>query len=264
MKVVIKHCSFIFLIPAFLLLPGCSDKSVNNDTWFEYSERVNGSDVIPDSLKKIFITNQIGVISLNGTNSASAVSFLLDRTVRVTSQSLARTEFEKIILLSNHYKDSVFYSIESPSGDYNFYRCNLTLFIPYIANVYMNKPNRGIFTTNLESDLFAESESGDCNIEQHTGSVEVHTGTGNINAVIDIPETGFCKCYSETGDITIKIPTGISAIVNIKTVSGSISIKNLNVNYSINTSTSKTGNLGNGEATIYLESKKGKITLEGM
>ncbi len=263
MRIKIKYIYSLFYIFSFIILSACSDNSIDNESLFEYTQHISSSFNISNIIDKITIKNPIGFIFLYGTYDSTNVGYVLDKKVRVKSQTLSQAEFDKIILQHTEILDSLICNVESPSIT-NYYSCNLNLNVPYNKTIYVNKSNKGIYTSYLESDLFAETELEDCTVDQHIGSLEIRTNSGNITSTINIPKEEFCKCYSNNGNIYVKIPVSTSANIKLKTVSGTITIKNLDVNFSINTNAEVSGSLGNGEGTIYLESSNGRITLEGI
>ena len=150
-----------------------------------------------------------------------------------------------------------------PTDLNNSYEGNLSLDVHYKKDVIIKNPNKGIYAAYLNAELEIETKAWETTIEQHNGSLEVHSIGGNITATLIIPQSGFCRCYSESGDIYVKIPSNTSANVNIKTDTGSITYSNLNLSVSSSSDQELIGVLGTGEGNIFLESKKGKIVLEG-
>jgi hypothetical protein len=59
----------------------------------------------------------------------------------------------------------------------------------------------------------------------------------------------FMKCYSDNGNINIKIPSNTSATVRIETQSGSISYLSLNIAVSSSSIRELIGSLGSGTGT---------------
>ena len=252
-------CSTILFV---IILYGCNNSS-EPETLFESTERYSNNFDFSPSINQIAVTNPIGFIFLYGSTDTTKVRYVIDRTVKAKTKSLAEIELKKINLEHLISDDTLFCNIIYPSDLNNLYEGNLSLDVPYKKNIKIKNPNQGIYAAYLSANLEVETKNWKSTIEQHNGSLEVNSVGGNITATLDIQKDGFCKCYTDSGDIYIRIPANTSANVNIKTITGSITYTNLNLSIDTSSNQALKGVLGSGEGNIFLESKKGKIVLEG-
>lgn len=251
----------VFITGMFLFI-SCSETNTD-EPLFEYSQNYSGSIQVPDNIKQITIENSIGFIFLNGSDDSLAANYVLNKTVKVTESSLAQNAFDNITFNSVMDSDTLNCRVNFPSDQIDLYKSSLNLNIPRAKNIIVKKNNYGIHTYALINNIYAETDNDECVLEGHGGSAELHTQSGDITAMISIPDSGYCKCYSVDGNITVLVPIGSSANIVIQTTSGTITYSNLNIQNLTTTSTELTGTIGNGDATIYLETVKGNILLKG-
>ncbi len=259
------HYKLKILISIFgllLYLNGCNNTSTQPEKLFEATERYSNSFSLPSSINEIIITNPVGVTFLNGSLDSTKISYVIDRAVTANSFDLAQSEMKNIDLEHVPSNDTLYCNINYPDNLNNIYKCNQNLDIPYNKPVAVTIPNQGVYSNFLDTTLLIETTSYQTLITNHSGSAEVHSITGKITVTIDIPPNGFCKCYSNEGDIYVKIPSNSSAMVDLKTISGSITYSGLNLTVDSQSNKEIKGKLGNGESTIYLETEKGNIVLE--
>lgn len=263
---IMKLFSAVIVVLVVLIFTGCEDKTSNPDPEFSYTQRTTGYFDFTADVKEFVVENAIGFIFLEGSNDSTRINYVLDKKVLVSESSLAQSELNKIDLKHSESSNSLFSSINFPAVPIGKYFCTMNLTAPYNKNLVINYPNEGVSVSYLESDLFVETKNESCTVENHSGSLEAHSTGGNIVSVLAIPDSGFCNCYSVSGNINIKIPIGSTANIHLKSTTGTVSFNNLAINPSINTSKEIIGTLGNINAatpTIYLESTGGNVTLVG-
>jgi hypothetical protein len=249
-------------IVSIFFITSCTE-STEPEQLFKYTQRSSAYFDIDTTVNYFGVNNPIGFIFLYGVYNQTRINYTLDKSVWVKSGDLANGEFNKISLKHSVLSDSILCLIDCPSQSISGYYCTMNLDIPYGKKVSVRNPNDGVRTSYLESDLFAETTTEDCLVDGHSGSLDAHTTSGNIISQLIIPTDGYCKCYSVSGDIIIRIPIESTGNIHIKTTSGTASFENLNITTTINTSKEIIGTLGTGNETIYLESTSGDIKLIG-
>lgn len=255
---------FFFLFTALFAITiiSCSE-STEPEPLFKYTKRFESNFSIDTTLNNIVVKNAIGYIFLYGVSNQTNLKCILDKTVWVESSDKADQEMNKITFNKSNSADSNMISLNFPATPLNGYYCTMNLDIPNGKNVYIRNPNDGVQTSYLINDLYAETKNSDCVINDHNGSLEVHTNQGNIISNLGIPDSGFCKCYSVDGDITIRIPIGSTGNIHLKSTAGNVSYHNLNITTTTNTGKEIVGTLGSGNEVIYLESTNGDVKLIG-
>ncbi|MBK7103795.1 MAG: hypothetical protein IPH62_00725 [Ignavibacteriae bacterium] len=249
----------------FILLISCSDDStiVEKEILLEYQERTSNSFYFESTAKVLVIENSIGFVNISGGSNSSEVSYTLDKTVKVKNSSLAQDAFNKIYLDSILKDDTTICKVISSIDD-NTQKCNLSLIVPYHKPIIFKNSNGGVTISNHYSEIYAETDNYNCSVNNHNGSLEAHSTSGKISSSIYLPINGFCRCYSETGDIYLEIPNNSTLNIHLKTESCTTTYENLNINIISKSTKEVKGILNNGEGNLYLESKKGNITLKGV
>lgn len=246
-----------------LQLNSCQDSGNGPKQTFNSAERFVDKINIPAGISTVNINNPIGFIFINGSADSVNSIYVLDRSVTADDRGTADV-LKKTIILDNQVRaDTLSCSISYPYDLRNVYECNLNLDVFYKRNINIKKPNQGVQLMYLNSDIYAESESWNITADKHTGSLDLQTTNGHIFADVSLPVNGYCKCYSLNGHIFLKIPKTSSALLNIKTSSGTINLSNLEIITSKKNKYELSGILGDGEASISLYSRAGKITVEG-
>lgn len=252
----------IALFAGLVFIIACTE-STAPDPLFDYVRSSSGSLLVDANINKITLDNPIGSIMINGSSDSSNVSYVLNKTVKVKESSLAQAEFDKILFDYSTISDTINCIINSPSVPFDNYKSSLNINLPPGKDIYVKKNNFGVQTYQLENNLHIETAKGECIVEGHGGSVEAITQSGNINAMVLIPDSGYCNCYSVDGSITVQVPIGSSGNIILKTTNGTVSYSNLNIQNLTHTSKELTGTLGTGSGTIYLESVNGNVLLKG-
>jgi Toastrack DUF4097 len=252
----------LFFIIIFI---SCSENSVvEEEVLFEYTQRSSSSFFLSGTEKTINIENPIGFVNVSGGSDSVEVAYVLDKTVQVSESSLSQAAFDKIILTQYIEDDTARCKIDSPIENTELFDCNVSLIVPYSKPIVVKNTNGGVNFSNLSSNVFAETDADNLDIRLHNGSLEAKSNTGQISGSISLPENGYCNCYSESGDIHLQILTSTSSNIHLKTVSGTITYTNVEIDIISNSNTELKGSMNNGEGNIYLESTTGNIILEGI
>ncbi len=242
---------------------GCNNSSSEPEPLFEFSNRFSSSFTLPPNIRTIIIANSIGFINVTGSSDSSNVTYLLDKTVKVTDSKIGDEEFQKMNLDYTQLSDSLFISVSSSSNNNYFHKGSLNLTIPFNKKVIVRTPNDGVYLSYLDSDIKINTTSHPITVFNHNGSLELYSVEGNITATFALPANSSCKIYTESGSISAKIPTSTLTEVKLKTATGSIKYSNLNFSLTFNSAIEINGKLGNGDSMIDLFSRNGNILLEG-
>jgi hypothetical protein len=254
---------YFFLLMGFFFITAC-DETTTPEPLFEYEQSSSGSLQVNQSIDRITLDNPIGFILLNGSSDSTNTTYVLNKTVKVKSSSLAQAEFDKIFFDFSTVAETIDCKINSPAVAFDNYKCSLNINIPPGKDIYVKKNNYGVQTFQLENNLHIETTKGECIVEGHGGSVEATTQSGNINVMVLIPDSGYSQCFSVDGNIIVQVPIGSSGTILLKTTNGTISYSNLNIHNLNQTTKELAGTIGTGSGTIYVESVNGNVLLKGI
>jgi hypothetical protein len=232
--------------------------SLNN-----YSERVPASYPL-GGFTHISADNPIGFIFVDGQSRNDIIDFVIDRRVKAVNIDEGRILLDSIKIFLKSSGDTLIVSIQPSESEYGKFGCDLHLSIPYFQNVSVKSPNSGLYMSNMFSNADIEVEYNKATVFNHSGSLLANSINGELDAIISIPQNGYCKCYSINGDIIISIPSSTSSTIRLKTVSGTITFNQTDFDISEYSffDNEVTGKLGSGNGEIVLESNSGNITVK--
>lgn len=262
------HCNKIhyffatFLIALFLF--GCKSNSSTEVIKLVSASGPEFGEFVITGADQIEIENEIGGIILNGSNSKDTIQYYLNKMVRAETVLKAESEFSEIKLINEQEDNSIKYSIFAPENSaYYEYYCSMSLDIPYELPCSINQPNKGVHSNYLDSTLIIQNSTGMIEVTKHTGSCDVKTSLGNIFIETILPEKGFCRSYSASGNIRLEILVNTSATIYAKTADGLVSYENLTILDLEESDDQLIGKLGSGDGEIYLETNQGNIEIVG-
>ncbi len=263
----IKKLSHHFLTLTLLvgaLLFGCdSDNPVETIKLVSSSGRVFGEIVLSNN-GNMKIENRIGGIILSGVSSRDTIDYFLYRMVKAETVAKAQGRMNEIVLVSEGKDDTMNCSISAPQNSeyYEFYS-SLSLDVPYKMPCIVKSPNLGVTASYLDTTLTILNSNGTIDVIKHSGSCDVKTSAGEISIEMMVPGNGFCRSYTSTGDIILKLPTNTSATIYAKTSAGSITYSNLTISDLVESDGLLTGKLGSANGEINLETESGNIEIIG-
>ncbi|HQV34629.1 MAG TPA: DUF4097 family beta strand repeat-containing protein [Calditrichia bacterium] len=247
-----------------LLLSGCDSGSTTNPpATFQAEERFIGNLSYPASVGKLVVGNPHGFTNVSGLGTMARIDYVIDRRVQASSFDLATQELDSIFLTHTLAPDSLVCLVSTPFRTDIDYEGNLAMEIFGETDLVVREPNQGLRASWITGTLTSNCGDFSTEIDQHQGSVRATSRKGPITATLSLGIGGFCYCFSDSGDITVRIPMGTSADISLKTESGSLSLSNLSLVPEVETTREIRGRIGSGGATITLESRGGKVTLEG-
>ncbi|UCG52933.1 MAG: DUF4097 family beta strand repeat protein [Candidatus Latescibacterota bacterium] len=143
------------------------------------------------------------------------------------------------------------------------YIVNYTISLPEDFAVMVAGANGDVTTRSLKNGVtvqFANSKILGLGIE---GNTVMAVANGQIDATVTL---GFGESIAlgvANGEISLKIPEDTSAEFSATAANGDITLKNLTLSNRVQTPTSVTGTLGNGDGTITLDVGNGNIGVDG-
>ena len=212
----------------------------------------------------LVVDNRIGGIIINGRDSIDVIDYFLYKQVNAETIVGAQQQFGEIVLLSSTENDSLKCTISAPLNSERFeYYCSLSLDVPARLPCVIKSPNRAVSTAYLDTTLTVSGSEGDIEVARHSGSCDLETTEGDILVEMILPQSGFCRSLTMSGDITLGIPATTSANIFAKTGAGSITTTDLNLSDMLVTDSTLSAVLDSGLAEIRLETMNGNIQIIG-
>jgi hypothetical protein len=252
----------ILFITSAISFFGCKgDSSVNAPILKEYNRTSQGNYSIMDEHVAV-IRNYIGSILVIGEASAHpAVRWFINKTVEAESQEKADEIFALITPSFQKKNDTII--IELNSGTIPYVQAFLELDIPYNMVCRIEKVLGNTYISHLDTSIFVQDASN-VEVMQHYGSCEISSGSGDVSVETILREQDYCRINVRTGNISIKIPTDVSAEVYLKSNVGNVSQSGLTFTAIQQSPNSLTGTLGEGKGEIRAETSIGNIQLSGI
>lgn len=263
-----KHSVFLFslLIPVSLFFTGCPKEEDEESQLTAFYNSASDEIDVSSTIKYVVTTNSAGSITFAPKSADGLLNSFLYKTIWAESQTEANLHFKDITFNSSVSSDSVKYVVTAPPSTSSLkYTGNLTVQLPGSVVPIVRSPNKGVKSTSLVSTVLVYGSEGAIDISKHNGAVELRTSNGNINVGFTFFRNGgFCRCYTENGNITIEIPKSVSATLSAKTGNGTVTYSNLTIIDKVESPGILTGTLAIGSGEIHLETKKGNITIKGI
>jgi hypothetical protein len=246
-----------------LLICGCNSNSPTEIVKLVATSEREFGELEISRIKNLKVENRIGGILLNGIDY-TPMEYYLYKTVRAETILKGQERFDEIRLESNAENDTINYFISSPdSSAYFEYYCSLSMDILHDISCVVKSPNRGVFANFMDATLTVLNSTGKLEILKHTGSCDVKTSVGDVLIEMILPDKGYCRAYTNSGNIRLKILRTASATISARTGNGSILFYNLEISDLQHDNDSLSGKLGSGTGEIYLETKSGNIEIVG-
>jgi hypothetical protein len=259
-----KNLYMFSVIFISLLNSGCNSNSPTEVVKLVSTSEREFGELEISNIKNLTVENRIGGILLNGIDYDVPMEYYLYKTVRAETIIKGQERFDEILLESNAENDTINYFISSPdSSAYYVSYCSLSLDILNDITCVVNSPNRGVFTSYLDTTLTVFNSTGKIEVLKHTGSCDVKTSVGDVLIEMILPENGYCRAFSASGNVKLEIHNTASAIISAKAENGSIIFYNLEISDLEQSNGSLSGKLGSGAGEIYLETKSGDIEIVG-
>lgn len=255
--------SFIFVI---FFQTNCDRAS----DWTSEPELVTEQQIIDSTLKiekanSLIIENDLGSIMIFGESGEKELRWRLIKTVKARSRNKAFAHLDKILFSVSQDSEVIYVKTDliSPDSDLEYY-CSFNLLMPYNLPCLGKKVNGSLYAEYLDSTLIVENAVSHIHIAKHSGNCDVSSQQGKIIIEIAFPDKGFCRATTKAGNIAVKVPKNVSAMVKVEAKGGSIKYTNLTfVGDVIKQGNELRGQLGNGKGEIALLTEKGDISIEG-
>ncbi len=183
----------------------------------------------------------------------------------------ASVKFIVQVPTSNHYK---FDKLSAASGDIEVSNAagELTASTAsgdvtvsqFLGNTVINTASGDTKINNVQGDVQANSASGDLTILGVAGLVSARTASGDITVELSRVEgSGEMRFASASGDVSVTVPGGIGAQVQMSTGSGNIkSDFPINVEDTQGRGKKASASLGNGAVTLKMSAASGNLQLK--
>jgi hypothetical protein len=244
-----------------VLLAGCSNSEPAAPKQpQEVNEIVNGEIVLATE-KLVVIRNPIGHVFVDGNGFDGFIRWRLYKETAAETKAQAIDQLNAIHLLSSSREDTAYITVQSPA-DGRYYFSQIELLVPHRMKCSIDEATGDTRIAQLGNVLRVQS-ARKVEVLKHSSSCQVASVEGNVAAETILPDGGYCRVFTNNGDIVVKVPAATSAMVFAQTGNGNITTSGLAFQSVNQQPLLLTGILGFGNGEIRLEAKQGNIRLEG-
>ena len=249
----------LLIIIAVFLIHGCKKGSTEPPSERSFTSDAYGNIALTNQHVMV-VRNPLGSILIIGQGSSNSCRWYLNKTIETQLASDTASIFSSIRLLTQTTNDTLIIEINSSSQSNP--KCLVQLSIPYSIICHIDQVSGDIEVDDMDSSLTIENASN-VNVVRHNGSCQIFSGSGNVSVECAVPIGSSCLVNVKKGDITLKIPTIVSAQVYAKSDNGTVSQTGLTFTSVQQQSNLLNGKLGSGHGSIQLETTQGNIHIQG-
>lgn len=239
--------SLMLLSLSMLMAGGCGDGGGNNSSLFFVSNPFS-SEVAEGSNTGLTVLGVNGIIEINGSATISTIT--ISGVMKAGSADSAEA---KVHIADMQVQVSVAGTVvmvetdhPSPAPTGINYIVEYTITVPETMSIDASQANGEIYIQGMESDIKASQANG----------------TIDVDAVM--PSGGLIDLSTANGEITLTIPTDISADLMCQSATGSVRVYNLTVLSPVSGPHSLSGTLDGGDGNIEITTANGDITVQGI
>jgi hypothetical protein len=219
-----------------------------------------------NGIRNIQLENRYGGIILNRYDLfpiQDSIRIYLNKTTKSMTAKAASLLMDSIQCHMEIIKNEISISISAPyNSEKAEYYCSFSVSLPFAMLTRISESQGPVFAEELDSTLVIEETQSDVIIDRHLGSCEIHN-LKNVTAGLILPDSNFCRIFTETGNIFLNISDSASCRINMKSEAGSIDYSNIKIINLFKDSKSIQGMIGTGRSEIHLESQSGNILVKG-
>jgi DUF4097 and DUF4098 domain-containing protein YvlB len=187
-----------------------------------------------------------GTIVVSEDSEANSVKIRGVRQVQSESIRDANAHLEELMVDIRDLKNEILVrTIQPNQSEGRNYIINYTITLPRNMDININGVNGHIILDEIQGNVF------------------VNLINGNIDGEVSLPPGGTINMNLINGNMVLNIPENTSAQIGAKTINGSVSAANLEIQNRIETSNSLTGTCGDGDGEIFLNTINGNIMVIG-
>jgi len=263
---------FIFIaFVCFGILFGCSGGSGNSAS-FEFNnnqskytvDKTFEDDILVENHIRVDIEANNGEVVVTGQSDATHVIVTAHLSVTAKSRADAELHLDDLdVLVTDDTNEIIIQTIQPEIFDGREYRVQYDIIVPSNFEVITSQVNGSIEIINIENNIDVSNTNGGALLINIVGGIVADVENGGIEGTVVLPANETIDLSTNNGIIDLNIPISTSAEFSATVGIGQINVSNLNILDSVNTNTSLTGTLGNGEGSIVLRTGIGNIEAIG-
>lgn len=260
--------SFGVLLVAAALFSGCRGNVTGTDTGgsgkVEYSEDFSYS-VSSAGVAAFSLSNINGTITVTGEDTATRISVSGLRVLSADSRTTALNHISDIRIDTLTSQDEFAVTTIQPNSQANVnYRVDYEVVLPRDMKVRVTDVNGTVVIGHINGPVNLTITNGVFTARGISGNLAAGLVNGNIDAEVELPDSGLCDLQTVNGNIKLAVPNTTSASVDASVMNGTVSFSNLPVTVSSSSRTHLTGVMGTGIGQITISTLNGIIQMTSM
>jgi len=262
-----QYAPYVLIIAA-LVAVSCKDDD-DSDGRFTASEPF-AFRTVEHSLIILELNAVNGTVEIVGDAESDSVIILAERIVRGNNQHNADEGLQNLQVDVGGSGGIYFVrTVQSNDIEGNDYEIQYDITLPQRARVEVSQINGNISISSFNYELMpdytvrAETMNGNISLTGIQGSAIAELKNGSLSYATQFANLDTIDLTIANGTINLQIPHEVSADFSAQVSIGTVTVNGLNLSDAIETPTSVTGILGNGDGRITLRGTNGTITATG-
>ena len=206
-----------------------------------------------------------GEVVVTGQSDAKHVRVTAQLYVGSDSQEDAELHLVDLdILVTDDTDEILIQTIQPENFNGRQYRVEYDIIVPNSFEVSVSQVNGDVAILDIQSNIEVLNKNGGVFLSGIVGGVTADVDNGGIECNMVLPVNETINLSANNGGLELSIPISTSAEFSASVNGiGVIIVSDLDITYSLSTSQSRTGTLGDGEGSIVLSTVNGNIEVIG-
>ena len=259
-----KSRHLLLLMLLLFVVAGCQINDYDPDPNFEYRENFLYARAV-SGRSEVFITNVNGTITVLGIDTLSEVQISGTKIVKDQSEDAATRHMSDITIdVKESPSAFTIKTLQPNTSGGRTYEVDYEILVPSTWRTTVTNVNGDVVIHNIRNTVTSSVVNGTVNATDISGNTTITVTNGSINGKVNLPENGTCALTLVNGNVTLLVPSTLSASVSATVALGTVSISGLPIAYTTNERTSVVGIVGGGKGTVRLSSVNGTVRLLGL
>ena len=265
---IVKCTLFAGMLIFILFHISCSiHNPVNPDTYSDQSHAAMESfsyTLSTAGISEFALKGISGNVQITGADEVDSVEIWGKRLVRSGSDEDAELHLAQLSVHIETYDSEIGVETRQPTeSNGRSYEVEYHVRLPKSLKIIMENVNGQVVIRNMANETKAALVNGGIHVETEKGGCQASVVNGSIYGEVSLPDAEQCSLNSVNGNITLVLPNSSSCRIDASVVNGDIVITHLDIHSLATSKTSVSGIVGEGDATVRVQTVNGNVELIG-
>jgi len=262
MKNAILLCAVLLTISLAWLSCAQDDHVVNSTKYF--AEEPFSFNVGLQDQTRFRLEGIAGTVEVTGRSDVTSITISGERRVESSSTADAERRLEDLQVEVQDLTNEVLVKTVQPEDTEGAnYVVNYTITLPQDLEVKIGNVTGNVAVDSVDNKVSVYCVTGNISLNEINGSAFVVLITGNVSCKMILPPDGVIDLSTVTGNMVLQIPEETSAQLSANVITGTINVSGLTLQDQNISTTSVSGQLGDGNGTILLRVITGTLSISG-